>query len=246
MECLDYALEYTEQKSACSAYPVIIVAAGSSSRMEGTDKMTAVIAGRPVVVHTVSAFAESDRICELVVVTRPERIEEFGKLLSVCGISKPLSIVAGGDSREESVYNGIKALGNKYEKVLIHDGARPLVSQKVICNVCDELSHRDSVTCGVKMKDTVKVVNEDMEVIKTLCRDFLSSIQTPQGVSVKLFLKSAENNDLSAFTDDTSVVEAVGARTRIVDGDYRNIKITTPDDILLAEAYLKHRGEEQK
>ena len=240
MKCLDYALEYKTAKNGNLAFPVIIVAAGTASRMKGIDKMSTELLAKPVIAHTVSAFDRCDRISEIVIVTRKEKMSDYSVLGEKYGFNKKVTVVEGGSCREESVFNGINALGKAYDKVLVHDGARPLVSQSVILRVCDALESNDSVSCAVKMKDTVKVVNEDGQVVKTLQRDFLVSIQTPQGVSVDRFCESAENNDLSRFTDDTSVVEAVGSITVVVEGDYKNIKITTPEDILLAEAYLSN------
>lgn len=239
MQCLEHSLEYVKSGEKNSSYPVIIVAAGSSSRMKGVDKISYEINGISVIAHTILAFASNPRICEIVVVTNKEKLEVVSKLRDMLSLEKSYSVAEGGPSREESVYCGIKALIGKYDKVLIHDGARPCVSDKVIENVCNALDSSDSVACGVRMKDTVKVVNEDMQVTKTLLRDVLVGVQTPQGVSVEKFVQSATVNELSRFTDDTSVVEAVGAKTVIVEGDYRNIKITTSEDIVLAKVYLE-------
>ncbi len=238
MKCLNYALQYKTKTSENSAYPVVIVAAGNASRMNGIDKMSVELCGVPVIARTVSAFDNCDRISEIVIVTRNDKTTEISEFSKVYSFKKKITVVEGGSCREASVLKGIKALGEVYRKVLIHDGARPLVSNEVISRVCDALESNDSVACAVKVKDTVKVVNEDMQTIKTLQRDFLVSVQTPQGVDVEKFNKSADKFDLARFTDDTSVVEAVGALTVIVEGDYKNIKITTPEDIKLAEAYL--------
>ena len=238
MKSLNYSLEYKKIEDEKIAYPVIIVAAGTASRMKGIDKIGASVCGLPVICHTVLAFDRNDNISQVVVVTRKEKIDEYTGLLDNCKLQKKITVVEGGSCREESVYKGIKALCGGHDKVVIHDGARPIVSNSVINRVCDALRSCDSVTCGVKMKDTVKTVNEDMQVVKTLQREFLVSVQTPQAVSVEKFAQSANINDLSRFTDDTSVVEAVGCNTVVVEGDYKNIKITTPEDIKLAEIYL--------
>lgn len=236
MKCLDYELEYkVVERLNKSTYPVIIVAAGSSSRMCGIDKMRTIINGLTVIERTVSAFENSADISNIIIVTRADLIEEFSVLLSK--YSKISAICEGGTCREESVLRGIKCIDSNIDKVLVHDGARPFVSGEVIGRVCEALGSFNSVTCAVKVKDTVKSVNEDSIVIKTLQRDFLMSVQTPQGVSVKKFLESAANYSLSRFTDDTSVVEAVGCSTKIVEGDYKNIKITTPDDVALAQFF---------
>lgn len=233
---LEYKLSY-EKIAEKRSFPVIIVAAGSASRMKGIDKLSYEIAGLPVLARTILAFEKSYRINRIVIVTREDKISEYKSFKEKFEISKDFSVVVGGASREDSVFCGIKALGD-CDKVLVHDGARPIISGDVIARVADALEVNDSVTCGVKIVDTVKSVNEDNVVTKTLNRDFLYSVQTPQGVSVEKFTKSASEFMLSRFTDDTSVVEAVGCKTVIVEGDRRNIKITTPTDIKIAEAYL--------
>ena len=217
---LDFKLDY-EKTDECASYPVIIVAAGSASRMKGIDKLAYKICGIPVLARTIFSFDKSKFISEIIVVTREDKISEYEAYKDKFGFSKKFSVIIGGDSREESVLNGIKAVDGKYEKVLIQDAARPLITEGVINRVCKALQNNDSVTCGVKERNS------------------LVSIQTPQGVSVRLFIESALKNDLSRFTDDTSVVEAVGAITQIVEGDYKNIKITTPEDLKLAQMYLE-------
>ncbi len=240
--CLGFELEYSVKNNDLRSFPAIIVAAGSASRMKGIDKLSALLGGVPVLVKTIKQFEKSEFISEIVIVTQREKIDRYHAYLKDFAIKKPCSVVEGSSSREGSVYCGISFLKNKSDKVIIHDGARPLITQDVIKRVASALVLCDSVTCGVKVKDTVKAVNEDMQAVKTLNRDSLRSIQTPQGVNIDMFIKSADENDLALFTDDTSVVEAVGAKTVIVDGDYKNIKITTPEDLLLAEAYLSGFG----
>ena len=234
---LEYSLSYEKIKEN-TAFPVIIVAAGSASRMQGIDKLSLELCGMPVLARTISAFDSSHRISKIVVVTREDKIEEYSAFKEKFGFKKDYTVVLGGASREESVLKGILALGS-VEKTLVHDGARPLVSSDIITRVADGLEVSESVTCGVKVVDTIKSVNEDSIVSKTLNRDFLYSIQTPQGVNVTKFKESAKVNPLDIFTDDTSVLEAVGEKTLIVLGDRKNIKITTPSDIALAEAYIK-------
>lgn len=235
---VEFKLEYAKTEGFVQ-FPVIIVAAGNASRMNGIDKLSAEISGLPVLARTISVFDSCDYISEIIVVTRQDKISEYEQYKEKFNISKKYSVVVGGNSREESVLNGINILDGNFDKTLIHDAARPLVKHNVIERVCNALKFNDSVSCGVKVKDTIKIINEDMLVLSTLNRDTLVSIQTPQGVSIGLFKESALKNVLSQFTDDTSVVEAVGANTQIVEGDYRNIKITTPEDLKLAELFLE-------
>ena len=235
-------LEYSKLDS-CATFPAIILAAGSATRMKGIDKNFMELESVPIVVRTIDAFSKSKNISEIVVVTREDKVEELSQILSCYKFEKIICVVKGGNCREESALCGIEALCDKFDKVVIHDGARPFVTDKIISDVCDALKINDSVSCGVKEKSTIKVINEDWVVTQSLIRDNLMSLQTPQGVSVKYFKESALINDLSKFTDDTSVVEAVGATTQVVEGSYRNIKITTPEDVQLAKLYLENMGE---
>ena len=238
MPKLDFSLQFETVKAQEGAYSVIIVAAGSSRRMGGEDKLMMSILGMPVLARTLRTFNNSALIKDITVVTREEKIDDIWLIAKKYSIAKLKSVVAGGACREESVRNGVALYKGKAEKVLVHDGARPLVSNDVIKNVCDALKNNDSVTCGVRLKDTVKRVSDDGFAVETLNRDSLFAIQTPQGINVERFLRAAADTDLSVFTDDTSVMESVGIRTAIAEGDYRNIKITTKEDIAAAEAYL--------
>jgi 2-C-methyl-D-erythritol 4-phosphate cytidylyltransferase len=129
------------------------------------------------------------------------------------------------------------------EKALIHDGARPFVSDVIIDSVIDGLKEYSAVTCGVKVKDTIKRVSQGGIAEETLERDSLRAIQTPQGVRVQEYLTAVENADIANFTDDTSIMEAAGYKVLIVDGDYKNIKITTKEDLILANAFASEELE---
>lgn len=239
MQKLDFALQFERVEENINGYPVVIVAAGSSSRMQGADKQLAQLCGIPVLARTLRAFENCALIREITVVTREEKIADIKKLGERYAVSKLKNIVVGGSCREESVKNGITLYKGIYKKILIHDGARPLVTNKVICDVVKALETCDSVTCGVKVKDTIKKVDEQGFVTTTFDRSQLVSVQTPQGVNVDRFLEVAEKEDLSLFTDDTSVMEFLGISTKITEGDYANIKITTPEDIAVAEGILR-------
>ena len=171
---------------------------------------------------------------------RKEDINALELLCEKYGITKLSDIVAGGENRHLSVMNGFACLDNGTDAVLIHDGARPLVDDVTICAVANALSKYDAVTCAVKVKDTIKQIAPDGKIEKTLDRSSLAAVQTPQGVRVNGYLdavKKAENP--SEFTDDPSIMEAAGYIAYTVEGSYKNIKITTPEDIALAEIYLK-------
>ena len=238
MPKVDFALEYEKVKTQNKGYPVVIVAAGNSSRMQGTDKLFTNVLGLPVLIRTIKAFEQSPFISGIAVVTREDKIADVKRLAERYAINKLDFIVAGGASREESVKNGLMLYKYRTDKILVHDGARPLVSSQVVENVVSALKENDSVTCAVRVKDTIKTVDGNNFGAVTLKREELVSIQTPQGVDLEKFLAIAEGNNLSAFTDDTSVLEAAGILPKIVEGDYKNIKITTPEDLIIAEALI--------
>ncbi len=242
MPKIEYKLDFAlDTDGANGNIPVIIVAAGSSLRMQGISKQFAAICGVPTIVHTLSAFENAPQISRIILVTKEEFINEIQLLADKYMISKLSDIVAGGNTRQESVNCGLNRLGGE-EYVLIHDGARPLVSADVIALVCNALQSADGVIPAVKVKDTIKSVDENGMVLETVPRDMLYSVQTPQGINVKKYREAINITDISVFTDDASILEAAGMSVKIVDGDYKNIKITTPDDIGIAEYYLE-KGE---
>ena len=235
----DFKLEYSSSTSRVT-FPIVVVAAGSSRRMNGLDKMFLEINGIPVIARTLLAFEDSPLISNIILVTRNESIVDMQKIVQKYNISKVKDIVEGGTDRFSSVLNGMAQLENSDDFVLIHDGARPLVDGKTIGNVCAALQNYPAAVCAVPIKDTVKFADAMGNVDYTPDRSKLYSAQTPQGVSVKLY-KQAVNSikDFSLVTDDAYVMEAAGYEVKIVMGDYRNIKITTVEDIALAEILSK-------
>jgi len=232
-------LEYTVCPE-CEPLPVIVVAAGNSTRMGGVNKQFIELLGVPVIARSLLAFQNSDSVSRIILVTRQEDINPLQLLCEKYGISKLSDIVAGGENRHESVMNGFACLNSGDKAVMIHDGARPLVSDSIICSVAEALNKYDAVTCAVKVKDTIKQVAPDGKIEKTLDRSKLVSVQTPQGVKVEEYLEAVKKvEDVCQFTDDPSVLEAAGYDAYVVEGSYKNIKITTPEDIALAEIYLK-------
>lgn len=227
---------------SADAVPVILVAGGSSVRMNGIDKQLAEIGGIPVIVRTMLAFENSKYISRIIVVTRPEIEADVDKLASKYMISKLTDIVSGGSTRHESVLNGMACLSVSENKVLIHDGARPFVKDKMIFDCVNALKKANGCLCAVKSTDTVKSA-ENEAVISTLDRNNIYLAQTPQGVDSKLYKKFCESGNDTEFTDDVSVMESAGERVIIVNGDKSNIKITTPFDLILAEAIVR---EEEK
>ncbi len=234
---LDYTV--TENKGSV---PVIVVAAGASSRMQGISKQLAEIGSVPVIIRTLKAFENCGCISNIILVVRTEDLFQIQMLCEKYMITKLSDIVCGGNSRQESVLKGFARLPQNAQKVLIHDGARPFVTSDIICSVAKALDGYSAVTCGVKVKDTIKQVDECGKVLKTVERENLISVQTPQGVRVADYLKATELCDVSVFTDDTSIMETAGYIVGVVEGNYKNIKITTKEDLDLAKAFL---GEEE-
>jgi len=232
-------LDYSLCEETAVGLPVIIVAAGSSSRM-GQNKQLLELGGIPVIARTLLRFENCSKIKNIILVVRTEDIFTLQLLAEKYGITKISDIICGGENRQESVLKGFSRLDEKDEAVLIHDGARPLITDGIICAVADALEKYTAVTCAVRVKDTVKQVDENGKVIKTLDRSSLVAVQTPQGVRIKEYLCAVEKaGDVSAFTDDTSLMEAAGYEVYTVEGDYKNIKITTPEDIFAAESFLE-------
>ena len=216
----------------------VIVAAGNASRMGGIDKVMAVLGGEPMIVRTARAFQRSNVIREIVIVTRPDLIDKIKELCN--HFDKVKAVVAGGADRAESVNNGLKALSSKVRLAAVHDGARPLVTQEVIDRAVRTAHSYAAAAPGVPVKDTVKIV-QDGVVLQTPDRSTLQAIQTPQVFDYDLLkgaLKKAKD-DKAAITDDCSAVERMGMAVRIVEGDERNIKVTTPMDLQIAELLLE-------
>ncbi len=236
------ALEYKLNTKSENELPVIVVAAGSFTRMKGINKQLLEIGGLPVIVRTLMAFENSECISNIILVVRADDIFSMQLLTEKYNITKLSDIVCGADSRQESVKKGLSRVGNNATKVLIHDGARPLVTEKIIADVVKGLEKFSAVTCGVPVVDTVKKINSESKVVKTVDRSNLVAVQTPQGVNVENYKKALESvGDLSEFTDDMAIMETAGFEVLITEGSRSNIKITTKSDIALATALL---GEE--
>ncbi len=216
----------------------VIVAAGSASRMQGIDKVMAELGGEPVIVKTVRAFQNSDVIREIVVVTRPDLIDQIKTLCA--GFSKVTAVVTGGADRPESVKNGLAALSDRVRLAAIQDGARPFVTDAVIERTVRAANTYSAAAPGTPVKDTVKVVKGGV-VHATPDRKALQAIQTPQVFDIDLLecaLYKAKKDNL-AITDDCSAVELIGMTVKIVEGDERNIKVTTPMDLKIAACLLE-------
>ena len=220
---------------ACGA---VIVAAGSASRMGGIDKVMAPLGGEPMIVRSVRTFQQCDAISEIVIVTREDLILPITNLCS--GFSKVKAVVKGGSSRQESVHSGLNALSDKMKLAAVHDGARPLISWQVIDRVVRAAHTYGAAAPAIPVKDTIKVVQGGV-VTSTPDRSALRAVQTPQVFDFDLLrgaLKKAEEDKVQV-TDDCSAVEYMGMHVRIVDGDEKNLKVTTPMDLKIAQLLLE-------
>lgn len=243
MNKTELKLEYKIAEDKKDGLAAIIVAAGASSRMKGINKQFLEIGSVPVIAKTLLVFEKSEIIKNIILVARDEDIFALQLISEKYSISKLSDIVCGGKTRQESVLKGLSRLTDKDKKVLVHDGARPFITEQIINSVSKALGIFPAVTCAVSLKDTVKETDENDVVIKTLKRDSLKAVQTPQGMWVKEYKEAIEKlGDISAFTDDTSIMEAAGFKVKTVEGSYKNIKITTPEDIAIAKIL---EGEEQ-
>lgn len=216
----------------------VIVAAGNASRMGGIDKVMAPLGGEPMILRTVRAFQQSDCIREIIVVTREDLILPMMHLCA--GMSKVKAVVRGGESRQESVHLGMNALSADVRLVAVHDGARPLVSQAVIDRTVRAAKTYGAAAPAIPVKDTVKLVKGGV-VDSTPDRKLLQAVQTPQVFDFDLLrgaLKNAQDKKLTV-TDDCSAVEQMGMSVKIVDGEERNLKITTPLDLKIAQLLLE-------
>ena len=219
----------------------VIVAAGNASRMEGIDKVMAELKGEPLVLHTVRAFQNCDAIREIVVVTREDLLAEVMELCR--DMEKVVAVVPGGKDRPESVSMGISALSDKVQLVAVQDGARPLITEAVIDRTVRAAHTYGAAAPGVPVKDTVKTVVGGL-VDTTPDRSRLQAVQTPQVFDIDLLkgaLQKAEQ-DGAEITDDCSAVERMGMKVKIVEGDERNIKVTTPVDLKVAQLFLEERA----
>ena len=216
----------------------VIVAAGNASRMGGIDKVMAHLKGEPMIARTVRTFQNCDCISEIVIVTREDLILPIAALTR--NLDKVKAVVCGGSSRQESVNLGLGALSKDVKLSAIHDGARPLISREVIDRTVRAAHTHNAAAPAIPVKDTIKVV-EGRVVVNTPDRATLFAVQTPQVFDFDLLrgaLRHAEETG-SQVTDDCSAVELLGMKVKIVEGDERNLKVTTPMDLKVAEMLLE-------
>ena len=210
------------------------MAAGQSSRMRGVDKTLATIAGRPLLAHSLATFDRSPSVNSISIAASVSRIETVQDMIREYGFSKVLSVVEGGARRQDSVLNAVRGLGG-VDIVLIHDGARPFVDQPTIERAVAAATEWGAAIAAVPVKDTIKVAGRDLSVVDTPSRDRLWAAQTPQAFRLDILLR-AHSEVGRDVTDDAAMVEAIGHPVKLFMGSYLNLKVTTPEDLLFAEA----------
>lgn len=223
----------------------IIVSAGSGNRMgSAVKKQYLLLDAKPILYYTLKAFQLNKNIKEIILVTPEDDMDYCKKeIIDLYNLSKVLKIIPGGKTRELSVYNGLKAINNvNCDIVVIHDGVRPFIEYKAIDDGIKYAWLYGVSACGVKLKDTIKIINKNNFIKYTLNRDELISIQTPQCFKYEIIKAAFEKLKMSLedFTDDTSVTTQYGKKAYVYQGNYENIKITTKEDLMLAEIFLKN------
>jgi 2-C-methyl-D-erythritol 4-phosphate cytidylyltransferase/2-C-methyl-D-erythritol 4-phosphate cytidylyltransferase/2-C-methyl-D-erythritol 2,4-cyclodiphosphate synthase len=195
--------------------------------------------GESVLVRTLKTFSQSARINFLIVVTN--EVETVTEILNATPNLKPFAVTAGGSERQYSIANGLKLVPNDSEIVLVHDAARPLITLETIEKVIDAAEKFGGAIAAVPEKNTIKIIDSEGFVKSTPPRADLVAVQTPQGFRKEILLKAYEQAAIDNFlgTDDASLVERIGGKIKIVQSDYKNIKITTPEDVEIAETFLR-------
>lgn len=230
-----------EEGPRCSA---VIVAAGSSVRM-GSDKLKAMLGSKTVLERTLEVFQRSPLVEEIVLVVRQERLEETAGLVREWGMTKVGRVVCGGKTRAESALAGASEVNRRASLIAIHDAARPLVTEDVILRTVYAARDYKAAVPAIRSADTLKAVDDKGFVTGTVDRTCTVRVQTPQVFQADLIkgaLTRAVQDGLPV-TDDCSAIELLGVRCKTVLGDEDNIKLTTPRDMVLAQAILKDRGE---
>lgn len=223
----------------------VILAAGLGKRMQaGHNKQFIEICGQSVLTHTLTVFAQIPEIAKIVLVVRAGEEDTCRNMIPEIAESKTV-LAIGGKERQDSVHNGIRAITWECEYILIHDGARPLVTEEIIRRTLLAAQNSGAAICAVPVKDTIKQADSDGNVLATIPRESLWAVQTPQVFRADLIRRAYENAYVHNHygTDDASLVEYLGEEIKIVTGDYENIKITTPEDIPTAEQILQKRQQ---
>lgn len=222
---------------------VVIVAAGTGSRMKkDINKQFIKLKNKEIVAHTIEKFYNSENIDDIVVIIREDEEEYFNKNIKEKYGFTNIKVAHGGNERQDSVFNGIKMLKKECDVVLIHDGARPFVTDDIIKRSINKANEHNAIVVGVKVKDTIKVVSDNGNIVDTPNRSYLWAVQTPQVFKYDIITKAYEDayNNNYYGTDDAMLVERIGYNVKMIEGSYNNIKITTQEDLEFGEQILKN------
>lgn len=219
-------------------FKAIITAGGTSSRFGSGNKLLEKIHSKEVIRYTLDAFLSIEEIDEIIICANSAIIPALNNLFVD---TKKIKIIEGGKTRQESVFNGLIAC-NKCDYVLIHDGARPMITPEMIRKAIDIVKEKKALTVAAKTIDTIKQVDENLKIIKTIDRSNLFNTQTPQAFDYNLIKTVHEKLQGLNFTDDAGMVESLGYDVYVLEGDYKNIKITTQNDIDVAKVYLMSKS----
>jgi 2-C-methyl-D-erythritol 4-phosphate cytidylyltransferase len=225
-------------------YQVIIPAAGQGTRMgAGKNKLLLELNGIPVLIHTLRVFEEDESCTGMILAVHPQDEIEFKALIKKYNIHKVINFVPGGKERQHSIYNALKTVCTE-GIILVHDAARPFIQKEQIQRLTETAIKKEAAIIGVPAKDTMKRVRNGV-VVETVKRSSLWAVQTPQAFRISILRQAYEKAVSENFlgTDDASLVEQMGHPVSIVEGDYDNIKLTTPEDLFFAEAILKKRNQ---
>ena len=221
---------------------VVIVAAGTGSRMNmGINKQFIKLEGKEIIAYTIEKFYNNSNIEDIVVVVKEDESEFFKKEILDKYNFKNVKIAYGGKERQDSVDNGLKLLDEKCDVVLIHDGARPFVSDKIIDKSIEEAKEHKAIVVGVPVKDTIKVIDNDKNIVDTPNRSVLWAVQTPQTFDYNILIDAYKDAFKNKFygTDDAMLVERIGYKVKMLEGSYNNIKITTQEDLNVGSQILR-------
>jgi len=216
------------------------VAAGDSRRMDGLDKVFMPLGGMPLILHCLNAFEAAPEIQGIVLVLSESALERGETLVREHRLAKVETVVRGGARRQDSVANGLRIL-SECDFVIVHDGARPFVDRGLVSRALDAVAETGAASAAVPVKDTIKVAGPDMIVNETPDRRTLWAAQTPQAFRTAT-LRNAHERLTGDVTDDASMVEALGVPVKLFLGAYENLKVTTHDDVALAESILSARS----
>ncbi len=230
----------------------IVPAAGKGIRIGGAgvrEKPYLLLGDKPILAHTLIALSNCEVIDEIVVVvSKSARSICQAEIIDKYGLHKVKKVVIGGPTRSDSVFNGLKELDRSHELVLIHDGNRPFVTKDMVNGVVEEVAKSCACILAVRIVPTIKEIDEDLKVVRTLERSRLWAVQTPQAFRRELILRAYESagEQRSLVTDDSTLVERIGYKVKVIEGSRQNFKITTQEDLVAAEAFLfRHRKPER-